>query len=126
MYAPDPNGTNFWKSNSAAHNDDPQEDDIRGTDGRASRLRKARAAGALNLRDRGCNVVVGVRDGGGTIERARDDGFTPTSVAAAVAVAEVAAVLVPDMAQPTAAGASALRRQQRGDRQYRGLTDRSV
>ncbi len=81
---------------------------------------------ALNLRDSGCNVVVRVRDGGGTIERARDDGFTPTSVAAAVAVAEVAAVLVPDMAQPTAAGASALRRQQRGDPRYRGLTDRSV
>ena len=57
-------------------------------------------AHALNLRDSGCEVVVGVRENGNSVTRARDDGFAPVACAAATAAADVVAVLVPDMAQP--------------------------
>lgn len=52
-------------------------------------------AHALNLRDRGLDVVVGTRQGGGR-ERATDDGFAVTSIERGVAQAELIVFLVPD------------------------------
>jgi ketol-acid reductoisomerase len=57
-------------------------------------------AQALNLRDSGCNVVVGVREGGNGLTGPRYEGFAPVPCAAATAAADVVAVLLPDMAQP--------------------------
>jgi ketol-acid reductoisomerase len=57
-------------------------------------------AHALNLRDSGHDVVVGLRRGGATWEQARGDGCEVMAPADAVAHAELVAVLVPDMAQP--------------------------
>jgi ketol-acid reductoisomerase len=57
-------------------------------------------AHALNLRDSGHDVVVGLRRGGSTWDQARADGCEVLSPADAVANAVLAAVLVPDMAQP--------------------------
>lgn len=54
-------------------------------------------AQALNLRDRGLSVVVGSRPGTSR-DRAESDGFAPTSVAHAVADAEVVFLAVPDEA----------------------------
>lgn len=56
-------------------------------------------AQALNLRDSGCNVVVGLRQGGKTWNEATADGFSPLSLEDAVIGADVVVVLVPDMAQ---------------------------
>lgn len=57
-------------------------------------------AHALNLRDSGVKVVVGLRPGGPTEARARADGFAPVTPAEAVASADLVAVLTPDMVQP--------------------------
>jgi len=57
-------------------------------------------AHALNLRDSGCNVVVGLRKGGKTWEQATADGFQPVEPHEAVKRADVVAILTPDMAQP--------------------------
>ena len=57
-------------------------------------------AHALNLRDSGLDVVVGVRKGGPSWQRARDEGFKVAEPAAAVAGADLVAVLTPDMVQP--------------------------
>ncbi|MBS1996063.1 MAG: ketol-acid reductoisomerase [Cyanobacteria bacterium SZAS LIN-2] len=57
-------------------------------------------AHAQNLRDSGVTVVVGLRKGGKTWQQAEQDGFKPEEPAAAVAKADVVAILVPDMAQP--------------------------
>jgi ketol-acid reductoisomerase len=57
-------------------------------------------AHALNLRDSGHDVVVGLRRGGNTWDQARADGCEVLSPADAVANAVLVAVLVPDMAQP--------------------------
>ncbi|MEM7351542.1 MAG: ketol-acid reductoisomerase [Acidobacteriota bacterium] len=57
-------------------------------------------AQALNLRDSGIDVVVGLRAGGASWARAEAEGWAPESVASAVASAELVAMLVPDMAQP--------------------------
>ncbi len=57
-------------------------------------------AHALNLRDSGCTVVVGLRKGGKTWDQAVADGFQPTEPAEAVRRADVVAILTPDMAQP--------------------------
>jgi ketol-acid reductoisomerase len=57
-------------------------------------------AQALNLRDSGHDVVVGLRPGGKTWGAAVEDGFKPQEPAAAVREAQVVAMLVPDMAQP--------------------------
>jgi ketol-acid reductoisomerase len=57
-------------------------------------------AHALNLRDSGHDVVVGLRRGGATWEQARGDGCEVMAPVDAVAQAELVAVLVPDMAQP--------------------------
>ncbi len=55
---------------------------------------------ALNLRDTGCKVVLGLRRGGPTWAQAVDDGWRPKEPAAAVASADVVVMLAPDMAQP--------------------------
>jgi ketol-acid reductoisomerase len=56
-------------------------------------------AHALNLRDSGFDVVVGLRPGGKTSAKAEHDGFTVRAPAEAVKGAGLAAFLVPDMAQ---------------------------
>ena len=56
-------------------------------------------AQALNLRDSGLDVVVGVRSGGPSAERAKADKMTAADPAAAVRGAHLVAMLVPDMAQ---------------------------
>ncbi|MER3456380.1 MAG: ketol-acid reductoisomerase [candidate division GAL15 bacterium] len=55
-------------------------------------------AHALNLRDQGVQVVVGVKPGG-SWDRARADGFRVVEVAEAVREADVVSVLLPDMVQ---------------------------
>jgi ketol-acid reductoisomerase len=57
-------------------------------------------AHALNLRDDGRDVLVGLRPGGATWALAERDGFKPRLVSDAVAASDVVAMLVPDMAQP--------------------------
>jgi ketol-acid reductoisomerase len=56
-------------------------------------------AHALNLRDSGFDVTVGLRPGGPTEQRATSDGFAVQTPAAAIASADIVAVLVPDMVQ---------------------------
>ncbi|MBX9694634.1 MAG: ketol-acid reductoisomerase [Cyanobacteria bacterium] len=56
-------------------------------------------AHALNLRDTGYDVTVGLREGGKSWQQACEDGFQPKSVAAATREADLVAVLVPDMTQ---------------------------
>ena len=57
-------------------------------------------AHALNLRDSGLNVIVGLRKGGKSYEKAKADGFDPLPPAEACAKADVIMVLVPDQIQP--------------------------
>ncbi len=57
-------------------------------------------AHALNLRDSGHNVVVGLRRDGATWKQASADGCEVAAPADAVAGADLTAFLVPDMAQP--------------------------
>ncbi|MGB0592019.1 MAG: ketol-acid reductoisomerase [Myxococcota bacterium] len=57
-------------------------------------------AHALNLRDTGHTVLVGLRPGGESWSQAVEDGWEPTLMAEAVAAAEVVALLVPDPVQP--------------------------
>ena len=57
-------------------------------------------AHALNLKDSGHDVVVGVRRGGATWDQARTDGCEVMAPQDAAQHAELVAVLVPDMAQP--------------------------
>ena len=57
-------------------------------------------AQALNLRESGLDVVVGVRRGGPTWKQAQDEGWDPLEPAEAVKGACLVAVLVPDVAQP--------------------------
>jgi ketol-acid reductoisomerase len=56
-------------------------------------------AHALNLKDSGFDVVVGVRKGGGSWKKARRDGLEVAEPAAAAASADLIAMLVPDLAQ---------------------------
>jgi ketol-acid reductoisomerase len=56
-------------------------------------------AHALNLKDSGHDVVVGVRKGGASWKKARRDGLEVAEPAAAVAGADLVAMLVPDLAQ---------------------------
>ncbi len=56
-------------------------------------------AHALNLRDSGAKVVVGVREGGASYEQALVDGWQVRSVSAAVREADLVVFLVPDMHQ---------------------------
>ena len=55
---------------------------------------------SLNLRDSGANVVVGLRTGSPSSERAAAEGMEVASVEDAVRGAEVVAMLIPDTAQP--------------------------
>ncbi len=57
-------------------------------------------AQALNLRDSGLNVTLGLRLEGLSAQQARSDGWAPVDVPTAVNGADVVVVLVPDMAQP--------------------------
>ncbi len=57
-------------------------------------------AHALNLRDSGLNVIVGLRKGGASYEKAKADGFEPLPPEEACAKADVIMVLVPDQIQP--------------------------
>ncbi len=56
-------------------------------------------AHALNLRDSGVRVVVGIREGA-SADRARRDGLTVMSVAEAAQTADVIQILAPDHVQP--------------------------
>src|SRR5579871_5272544 len=56
-------------------------------------------AHALNLKDSGFNVVVGLRKGGDSWKKARRDGLEVAEPADAVKGADLVAVLVPDLAQ---------------------------
>ncbi|QER42542.1 ketol-acid reductoisomerase [Thermodesulfobacterium sp. TA1] len=58
-------------------------------------------AHALNLRDSGLNVIVGVRKGGKSYERAKKDGFEPVSVKEACEKADIIMILLPDQDQPS-------------------------
>ncbi|RUM87824.1 MAG: ketol-acid reductoisomerase [Thermodesulfatator sp.] len=57
-------------------------------------------AHALNLRDSGLKVIVGLRAGGPSYERAQADGFEVMAPPLACARADVIMVLVPDQIQP--------------------------
>jgi len=57
-------------------------------------------AHALNLRDSGLDVVVGLRKGGPSWEKARAEGFAVAEPGEAVKGADLVAVLTPDMVQP--------------------------
>ena len=57
-------------------------------------------AHALNLRDSGFDVTVGLRPGGPTEAKAQADGFAVRTPAEAVKDADLVAVLTPDMVQP--------------------------
>ena len=54
-------------------------------------------AHALNLKDSGCNVIIGVRDGGPGAKRAAEDGLETASIAEATKRADLVALLTPDM-----------------------------
>ncbi|HEY4644881.1 MAG TPA: ketol-acid reductoisomerase [Steroidobacteraceae bacterium] len=56
-------------------------------------------AHALNLKDSGLDVVVGVRKGGASWKAAKKDGLAVAEPDAAVAGADLVAMLVPDLAQ---------------------------
>lgn len=58
-------------------------------------------AHALNLRDSGMDVVVGLRPEGASWEKAKADGLAVEPPAEAVSAAEVTMILTPDMVQPS-------------------------
>lgn len=57
-------------------------------------------AQALNLRDSGLKVIVGLRSGGSSWERAKLDGFEVYPIPDAVKKGDIIFILVPDMVQP--------------------------
>jgi ketol-acid reductoisomerase len=57
-------------------------------------------AQALNFRDSGLKVVVGVRPGGGSWKLASEDGFEVYPIAEACRKADIIHILIPDMVQP--------------------------
>lgn len=57
-------------------------------------------AHALNLRDSGLNVIVGVRKGGRSYEKAKEHGFEPLSVREACEKGDLIMILLPDQIQP--------------------------
>ena len=61
-------------------------------------------AHALNLRDSGFDVTVGLRPGGPTELKAKADGFTVKTPAEAAKAAQIVAILTPDMVQPALYG----------------------
>ena len=58
-------------------------------------------AHSLNLKDSGCNVVVGLRPGGKSWEQAKAAGLKVMSVKEAASTSDIIMILVPDSAQPT-------------------------
>jgi len=57
-------------------------------------------AQALNMRDSGLNVIVGLRPGGDSWKKAVADGFEPQSIGEASDKADTLHLLIPDMEQP--------------------------
>ncbi|MEW6230250.1 MAG: NAD(P)-binding domain-containing protein, partial [Bacillota bacterium] len=57
-------------------------------------------AHALNLRDSGVDVIVGIREGGESWKRAVRDGFEPVQPDKAAGVADIMVMLLPDHVQP--------------------------
>jgi ketol-acid reductoisomerase len=57
-------------------------------------------AHAMNLRDSGLDVGLGLRRGGSTWDQAVQDGWKPEEFGPAVKTADVVCMLVPDMSQP--------------------------
>ncbi|MGC8849999.1 MAG: NAD(P)-binding domain-containing protein, partial [Candidatus Bathyarchaeia archaeon] len=57
-------------------------------------------AQALNMRDSGVDVTVGVRKGGVSWRIAEKDGFSPLEIAEAAEEGDIIHILIPDMAQP--------------------------
>ena len=55
---------------------------------------------AMNLRDSGINVVVGLREGGKSWTQAESEGWIPLSMEEAAKQADVVCMMCPDMAQP--------------------------
>ncbi|HVB40845.1 MAG TPA: ketol-acid reductoisomerase [Terriglobales bacterium] len=58
------------------------------------------SAQSRNLRDSGCNVVIGLRPGSPSAERAKADGFQVLPTAEAVAASDLVMMLVPDEKAP--------------------------
>ncbi|MCM3661666.1 ketol-acid reductoisomerase [Georgenia satyanarayanai] len=58
-------------------------------------------AHALNLRDSGVDVTVGLREGSSSAAKAKDQGLKVASIADAVSGADVVVILAPDQAQRT-------------------------
>jgi len=56
-------------------------------------------AHALNLKDSGVNVVVGLREDSSSVPKARDDGLTVMSIADAASEGDVVMILLPDEKQ---------------------------
>lgn len=56
-------------------------------------------AHALNLKDSGIKVIVGLHEGSKSAAKAREDGLTVTDVAQAVANADITMILIPDEKQ---------------------------
>lgn len=54
---------------------------------------------SMNLKDSGCNVILGLRQGGVSDTKAKDYGFTTMSVADAVKQVDIIQVLIPDEVQ---------------------------
>jgi len=57
-------------------------------------------AQALNMRDSGVDVVLGLREGGNSWRKAIEDGWEPTSHLEAAEKGDIVLMLIPDMAQP--------------------------
>ena len=57
-------------------------------------------AWALNLRDSGLDVIVGLRPKGSSWKMAKEDGFEPLPIPEAAKEGEIIAMLIPDMVQP--------------------------
>jgi ketol-acid reductoisomerase len=57
-------------------------------------------AQALNMRDSGVNVVLGLREGGNSWKKAKDEGWEPITHLEAAQKADIVLMLMPDMAQP--------------------------
>jgi len=59
------------------------------------------AAQASNMRDSGLKVIVGLREGGATWDKAKREGHKVTTIAEAVKKADIVHILIPDMNQAT-------------------------
>ncbi|MGH7885042.1 MAG: ketol-acid reductoisomerase [Thermodesulfobacteriota bacterium] len=57
-------------------------------------------AHAQNLKESGMNVIVGLREGGGSWEKAKEAGFDVRSVSEATKAADIIMMLAPDTSQP--------------------------